>query len=103
MTISRTPARLGALLVAAALAAPVAQANPKDGVGLDVTNLPCAPSCPQELGTGGVTEPTGGVVLQADGFDWGDAGIGVGAGLGMAAMIAGIAGAVGASRRHSPA
>jgi hypothetical protein len=57
----------------------------------------CGPSCAKELGSGASAEPAQRLVLKEDGFDWGDAG--VGAGIGIAAMLAGVAGAFEA-RRH---
>ena len=46
MTIP-TKARAAALLTALLVAAPLAQANPS---ALDIANLPCSPTCPEELG-----------------------------------------------------
>jgi hypothetical protein len=93
--------RLSALLIAA-FAMPVAQAHGQDVTRLDTTNLPCTPTCPEDLGASG-TGARGRTIVLEGGFDWGDAGIGVGAGLGIAVMIAGLGGAVGARRRHRPA
>jgi hypothetical protein len=103
MNSRRKARRLSALLIAAAFAMPVAQANGERAGHLDTANLPCTPNCPEDLGAGGTDPRVRTIVSEEGGFDWGDAGIGVGAGLGMAAMIAGLAGAVGARRRHSPA
>jgi hypothetical protein len=103
MNSGRRARRLSALLIAAAFAMPVAQANGEGASHLDTTNLPCTPTCPDDLGAGGTAARGPIIVNEEGGFDWGDAGIGVGAGLGMAAMIAGLAGAVEARRRHSPA
>jgi hypothetical protein len=103
MKTRRRARRLSALLIAAAFAIPVAQAHGQDVTPLDTTNLPCTPTCPEDLGASGTGARGGTIVLEGGGFDWGDAGIGVGAGLGIAAVIAGLGGAVGARRRHRPA
>jgi hypothetical protein len=103
MSTGRGARQLSALLVAATIAAPVAQANGKDAGHLDVANLPCTPTCPEDLGAGGDGERVRTIVVEDGRFDWGDAGIGVGAGIGTAAMIAGLAGAFEMRRRHSPA
>jgi hypothetical protein len=103
MKSRRGARRLSALLIAAAFAMPVAQAHGQDVTPLDTTNLPCTPTCPEDLGAGGTGALGRTIVLEEAGFDWGDAGIGVGAGLGIAALITGLASALGARRRHSPA
>ena len=97
MTISSQARRLTALLAIAAIAAPLAHADAKSASQLDTTMLPCAPSCPKELAADASTAHTQKLVLQEDAFDWEDAG--VGAGIGIAAMLAGIAGAL-ETRRH---
>ena len=99
MSISRGARRLAVLVVAAAITAPLAQAAVRDAAGLDVTNLPCTPSCSDALGTGGTTEPSQRIFVEEDSFDWSDAG--VGAGIGVAAMLAGLAGAFEARRHRS--
>lgn len=101
MSQSRRARRIGALLIAAAVAAPVAYADDRGAPGLDVTKLPCAPSCAQDLGGGGFTETQEGVAPAGDTFDWGDAG--VGAGVGVAAMLAAMACAFEARRHRAPA
>lgn len=98
MTISSQARRLTVLLAIAAIAAPLAHADAKSATSqLDTTMLPCAPSCPKELAADASTVHTQKLVLLEDAFDWEDAG--VGAGIGIAAMLAGIAGAL-ETRRH---
>jgi hypothetical protein len=103
MNSRRRVRRLGVVLIAAAFAMPMAQANGAEAGQLNTTNLPCTPTCPEDLGAGDTAARVPTIANGEGGFDWGDAGIGAGAGLGMAALIAGVAGAVGARRRHSPA
>lgn len=86
-----------ALLATAAIAAPLAQANARAATHLDPTNLPCTPTCPNPPGADAGSVPTQKPVLREDDFDWADAG--VGAGIGIAAMLAGLAGAL-ETRRH---
>jgi hypothetical protein len=85
------------LLAIAAIAAPLAQADAAAATHLDPTNLPCTPSCPNPPAADAGSVPAQRLILEDDGFDWGDAG--VGAGIGIAAMLAGLAGAL-ETRRH---
>lgn len=96
MNSSRRARRTTTLLAVAAIVAPVAQADAKAATHLDPANLPCTPTCPSPPAADARSAPSQ-VVLNADGFDWGDAG--VGAGIGIAAMLAGLAGTAGV-RRH---
>jgi len=75
----------------------VTQAYAQAASHLDVTNLPCTPSCPKDLAAGASSEPNQQLVLKEDAFDWEDAGIG--AGVGIALMFAGVVGALEA-RKH---
>lgn len=123
MNISSTKRRAAPLLAAAAIAGVLAQADANAATGLDVTNLPCTPSCSEDLATDASTTPaqavgtsparrplpleslhqvrgaTSAVPVVADDFDWSDAG--VGAGVGIAAMLVGLAGALEARRHRS--
>jgi hypothetical protein len=129
MNISSSARRGAALfLVAAAMTAALVQAEGNAATGLDVTNLPCTPSCPSDLATDVGTVPAQNDVGKRDGtsparrplpleslrqvrgatrtvpvvtddFDWADAG--AGAGVGIAAMLLGLAGALGARRHRS--
>jgi hypothetical protein len=97
MNISSRARRTTALLAVAAAAAPLAQADARAATSLDPTNLPCTPTCPNFSAADASSVPAQRLVLEEDGFDWADAG--VGAGIGIAAMLAGIAGAL-ETRRH---
>lgn len=99
MSISNRARRTTALLAVAAVAAPLAHANA--ATQLDPTNLPCAPTCPNPPAADARSVPAEKVVLGDGGFDWEDAG--AGAGIGIAAMLAGLAGVFGARRRQNPA
>jgi hypothetical protein len=97
MNISSRARRMTALLAVAAIATPLAQADAKAATRLDPTNLPCTPSCPSPLAADASSVPVQKLVPEEDGFDWADAG--VGAGIGIAAILAALAGAL-ETRRH---
>jgi hypothetical protein len=97
MNISSRARRMTTLMAIAAIAAPLAQTDAKAATHLDPTNLPCTPSCPNPPAADASSVPAWRVVPKEDSFDWKDAG--VGAGIGVAAMLAGLAGAF-ETRRH---
>ena len=99
MTFSHRARRLTALLAMTTIAAPLAYADAKAATHLDVTNLPCTPTCPKVLGADTSPVPSQKIVLKADTFDWEDAGIG--AGVGIAVMLAGLAGALEACKHRT--
>jgi hypothetical protein len=86
-----------AVLLVAAFGGFSAQARGKAAGHLDVTNLPCSPSCPKTLEEGASSMPGQQLVLEQDTFDWEDAGIGAGGGI--ALMFAGVVGVLEA-RKH---
>jgi hypothetical protein len=88
---------MATLLTVAAISAEVAQSDVMAATHLDPANLPCTPSCPNPLDADRSSVPPAKLVLKEDGFDWGDAG--VGAAIGVGAMLAGLAGAFEA-RKH---
>jgi hypothetical protein len=97
MNFSNRARRATAVLAVATFAAPLAHGDAKAATHLDVTNLPCTPTCPKALVADANSVPTQKIVLKPDAFDWEDAGIG--AGVGIALMLAGLASALEA-RKH---
>ena len=92
MTIS-TKARAAALLTAVLVAVPLAQAGPN---ALDIANLPCSPTCPEELGLAPSEALPTRALGESAGFDWADAAVGFGVG----AAILLVAGACGVTSRR---